>query len=142
MIHVKYYVYLRPIVRVRCKCCCTSKKQTNKLTTCSCVYSEANSLSACQEISRALRKAQVHYSLHKSPPPVPILGQIVPNLLLIYAFMACIRTASVSQELLQICREVNCSLLNGIHREPHIIGNGLRITRVGWSSVLIERRRL
>ena len=48
-------------------------EETNKLTTCSCVYSEANSLSACQEISRALRKTQVHYSLHKSPPLVPIL---------------------------------------------------------------------
>jgi hypothetical protein len=48
-------------------------KETNRLTTCSCVYSEANSLSACQEISRALRKTQVHYSLHKSPPLVPIL---------------------------------------------------------------------
>ena len=43
-------------------------KETNRLTTCSCVYSEA-----CQEISRALRKTQVHYSLHKSPPLVPIL---------------------------------------------------------------------
>lgn len=50
-----------------------TNKETNKLTTCSFVYSEANSLSACQEISRALRKTQVHYSLHKSPPLVPIL---------------------------------------------------------------------
>jgi hypothetical protein len=50
-----------------------TNEETNELTTCSCVYSEANSLSACQEISRALRKAQVHYSLHKRSPLVPIL---------------------------------------------------------------------
>jgi len=50
-----------------------TNEETNKLTTCSCAYSEANSLSACQEISRALRKTQVHYSLHKSPPLVPVL---------------------------------------------------------------------
>jgi len=43
-------------------------------------------------------------------------GQIVPTLLLVHAFMACTRTALVNQLLLQICREVNCSLLNGIHR--------------------------
>jgi hypothetical protein len=51
---------------------CLTNKETNKLITCSCVYSEANSLSACQEISRAQRKTPVHYSLHKSPPLVPI----------------------------------------------------------------------
>jgi hypothetical protein len=50
-----------------------TNQETNKMTTCSCVYSEANSLSACQEISRTLRKTQVHYSLHKSLPIVPVL---------------------------------------------------------------------
>jgi len=50
-----------------------TNKETNKLTTCIYVYSETNSLSACQEISRALRKTQVHYSLHKSSPLAPVL---------------------------------------------------------------------
>ena len=38
--------------------------------------SEANRLSASQEIPGMLRNPWVHYGIHYSPPPVSILSQI------------------------------------------------------------------
>jgi hypothetical protein len=37
---------------------------------------EVNSFSGSQKTHRMLRNQNVHYRIHKSPPPVPILGQI------------------------------------------------------------------
>jgi len=41
-------------------------------------YREPNNFSACQEIPQTLLNPKVHYRIHNSPQPVPILNQLDP----------------------------------------------------------------
>jgi hypothetical protein len=63
---------------------------------------EANRFSASQEIPRILRNPKVHYCIHKSPSPVPILNNIYPVHALYLTFRRFILISSIYSSIFQV----------------------------------------
>ena len=103
---------------------------------------EANRFSASQEIPHILWNPTVHYSIDNSPPPIPILSQINPVLIIpscflkihpIYAqvFQAVLSLRSPHQTPVSICLPSYV-----LHARPS--HSSRFINNIGWAVQITE----